>query len=97
MRMSVEEMKDFSTPKSEAPNYPYGLKLSLGPDELEKLGIQDAPELDKEMTFTIKACVVEVQKDDREGDEKKFRVELQDKEMVEVKKEKSATEALYGV
>ena len=97
MSMSAEEKKDFSTPSSmKAPSYPYGLKISLGPEELEKLGIQDAPELDAEMEFKIKAFVSEVRKNDTEGDEKEFSVELQIKEMEQKKSEKSASEALYG-
>jgi hypothetical protein len=94
--MSVEEKKDFSTPKPQAPSYPYGLRISLGPDELEKLGIQDAPALDQEMVFKVKAFVAEVEKTESDGDERGFKIDLQIAEMEEVKKEKSASEALYG-
>lgn len=92
MKMSVEERKDFSTPKSmQAPSYPYGLRISLGPEELEKLGVTEAPELDKEMEFSVRAMVVEVEKEDVEGEEKKFKVELQIKEMELEKEESSET------
>ena len=100
MSMSVSEKKDFSTPESmKAPSYPYGLRISLGPDELAKLGIQDAPALEAEMVFKVKAFVAEVEKVDTDGDEKDFKIELQIKamEQIEDKKEKSASEALYGV
>ena len=97
MRMTSEERKDFSTPQDpKAPNYPMGLKLRLGPDELEKIGMQDAPELDKELVFKIKTKVVEVEKEDIEGDERKFNVCLQVIEMDQEGKDKSAPEAFYG-
>jgi hypothetical protein len=43
MKMSTEEKADFTNPTP--PVYPYGLCLSLGNDELEKLGVESDDEI----------------------------------------------------
>lgn len=97
MRLTSEEKKDFSTPKSSAPKYPYGLTITLGPEELEKLGLKEAPAVDTELSFKVKTFVKEVGRDELEGDESEYRVQLQITEMAEVKKDKTVADAMYGV
>ena len=57
LRLSEMEKKDFSTPSTgpKAPKYPYGLKITLGPEELEKLGISELPQVDSFVNFEAKA------------------------------------------
>ena len=95
MKMSEDLRKDFAVPDSKGPKYPYGLRITLGPEELKKLeqkGLQvgDIKEL------KIKAKVVEVRADEGEGDVSENRVELQIVEMECEKEEKSDSTVLYG-
>lgn len=59
MKNDPEEMKEESAPSAlaEAPAYPYGLRVTLNDDSLEKLGIMTLPAIGKRMMMT---CIVEV-------------------------------------
>lgn len=46
--------------ESDGPDYPYGLSLCLGKDELEKLGITDLPDVGDEMHIYAVAKVTNV-------------------------------------
>lgn len=94
MMMESSEVKDFCTPTQHKPEYPCGLRISLGPNELKKLGFMSIPEVGKEVNLICKAEVVEVRK--KENDEG-HHVELQIKEM-EIKSEKkeSTEQLIYG-
>lgn len=103
MKLSTEEKKDFCSPRpiDEAPKYPYGLRITLGPEELKKLGLQELPEVD-----TIKKLIADVKVVEVASDEKgEHRVSLQIIEMSLNKKEKegdepkelSSEKLLYGV
>ena len=100
LRLSEMEKKDFSTPSAgpKAPKYPYGLKITLGPEELEKLGISELPQVDSFVDFEAKAQVVGVSVAESEGDVNEHRLELQITEiyMKDKKEEKSTESALYG-
>lgn len=58
------------------PEYPYCLRLSLGPDELKMLGITELPKINSEMELEAKVKVVGVSTSEH-GD----RLELQITEM----------------
>lgn len=94
MKYESKEIKDFSTPRAmpEVPEYPHGLKLHLGSEELKKLHMLEAPEVGKCFKMMAKVEVVEVMK---EGEE--YKVSLQIKEM-ELKKEgrESEEKSFYG-
>jgi len=61
----------------EGPDYPWGLCLNLGKEELAKLGITKLPEVGDEFHIYGVACVTRVsQSANKEGDESKS-VELQ--------------------
>jgi hypothetical protein len=99
MRVTSEEKRDFSTPRPpQAPEYPYGLRITLGPDELKKLGISEAPELGKMIKLMAEAKVVEVEVANQEGDSSDFKVELQIQHLEFQKKEenKSTSSIIYG-
>lgn len=45
---------------ADMPEYPYGLELRLGNEELEKLGLFTLPEVGKELTLQAKVKVTSV-------------------------------------
>lgn len=97
MKLSEVEKKDLVVP--EPPKYPYGLKISLGPEELEKLGYEDVPQVGSEKKMYALVEVVEVSVAEEKGDDKDHRVVFQIKELEfkkEEKKEKSSTQVMYG-
>ena len=61
---------------SSGEDYPYGLTLNLGKDELEKLGIDDLPAVGDEQYFYIACKVTRVHASASENDESKG-VEMQ--------------------
>ena len=75
------------------PEYPYCLKLYLGPDELAKLGITELPALDDKMDLVAKVEVVGLR---QEHGNNTMEVQIVAMELSEPKKEKSAEQALYG-
>ena len=101
MKYEEMELKEFTLPKPAAPKYPHGLRISLGPEELKKLGIQSTPKVEEKYMMDAKVEVVEVTAEDEKGDESSYRVVLQIKELdlkSEDKKEESTstTKVLYG-
>lgn len=98
MALSQEQKKDFSTPSvMEAPRYPYGLRITLSHEELQKLGFQKAPEIDTQYMIAGAAKVVEVRSDGE--DEAGYTLELQiiDLEVKTAKtKGEDTTKVLYG-
>src|SRR5690348_9641609 len=50
----------YAIPSDAGPDYPYGLCLSLGKDELAKLGIEELPEVGDEFHLYAVACVTRV-------------------------------------
>ena len=48
-----------------APDYPWGLTLNLGTDELDKLGMK-TPTVGEEMTLTVKVRVTSCREDEHE-------------------------------
>jgi len=98
MSYEEKEIKDFSTPKMSVPKYPHGLKLRLGPEELEKLGVKSAPGIDMKVDIQAVAKVVEVENSVEEGEDS-YSVELQIVEMELKEKKESKPEAhqvIYG-
>jgi hypothetical protein len=103
MRLSAEEKKDFSTPSlaAEAPKYPHGLTIHLGPEELKKLGFLSAPKLDDVLMLLGRAVVSEVSKDNGSEDSGQldFHVRLQITELEvkgEEKQPNSPSKIIYG-
>lgn len=53
-------------------DYPYGLELRLGSDELEKLGMKELPAVGEEYTLTAHCVVTDVsQHSDQSGDDRR--------------------------
>ena len=82
------------------PRYPYGLCISLGKDELEKLGITALPKVGGEMMIQAKAMVKSTSAYETQGEGTDMRVELQITDMeigqTENARNENRAEALYG-
>ena len=78
--------------------YPYGLRIRLGNEELSKLGIKEMPAIDTEMKLTALVCVIGINQSDSANGEPYRSVELQIEKMslVSAKEEDNATaKAMY--
>ena len=95
-----EEKKDNSVLSvvDDKPNYPYGLRITLDPDTIKKLGLTEMPDVGSMMALMAQAEVIAVNKIDAPGDEEKYSVELQiqDLDVKGESKEKKASSMLYG-
>jgi hypothetical protein len=62
MKMGAEERSEQRPvePKDSAPQYPWGLRISLNNDDLEKLGLTDMPKAGSAVMITAKAVVASV-------------------------------------
>ncbi len=64
--------------EADAPEYPYGLRISLDSESLAKIGITELPAIDAEFKITALACVVSVSQYESQGTDKSNRsVDLQ--------------------
>lgn len=78
--------------------YPYGLRIRLGNEELAKLGLKELPAIDTEMKLTALVCVVSITQSDSTDGEPYRSVELQIEQMAlaPAKEEDNATaKAMY--
>lgn len=58
--MKLVDMKLDKKPEMEEQEYPYGLSLSIGMEQLQKLGFKELPRMGDYMTIQAKACVTSV-------------------------------------
>lgn len=63
--------------EADEPQYPYGLCLHLGKDELDKLGIKDLPEVGTPVMISAKAFVKSTSAYNTQDSGKSMSVELQ--------------------
>lgn len=63
--------------QSDAPDYPYGLRIHLDHDGMKKCGIADMPEVGGEVQLHAKAHVTSARMEKREGSEDERHLELQ--------------------
>jgi hypothetical protein len=76
-RTKADQKADKPTPAGPADDpYPYGLRVSLGEDELKKLGV-DLPKVGTKMHLRAHAVVHSASQDERQGGKRNRRVELQ--------------------
>ena len=97
MKLTPEEQKHeaMETMMASKPEYPYGLRIDLCDESVEKLGIEKLPEIGSTMLVMAKCevcCVSERKDEDGETDKQ---IGLQIVEM-SVGQKKSAQKALYG-
>lgn len=77
MKLPPEKTKHKIEPaKVEAPRYPWGLRLNLETEAIEKLGLEKLPQVGTVVTVMAKAKVVEVSQTDMQN-RKSRRLELQ--------------------
>lgn len=78
----------------EGPEYPYCLKLYLGPDELAKLGMTELPQLGSLVDMMAKVKVVGQRLDDNN---KTMEIQIVEMALGKIEQEnKNPAEALYG-
>lgn len=78
MKQSAEEAKEYTEPKAaDAPKYPWGLCITLNDDSLEKLGIDNLPAVDTEVTVIAKATVSRTSEYQTQGGESERSLDLQ--------------------
>lgn len=98
MKRSVEKASSAMLAPEMQDEYPYGLRISLGNEELAKLGIKELPAIDTEMKLTALVCVVGITQSDSANGEPYRNVELQIEQMAlaPAKEEDNATaKAMY--
>jgi len=103
MKRTPEEIKAQEKAYAEGPGgsddqYPWSMKMTLGKEELAKLGITTLPEVGSEFHLEGIATVVGVRQSQGENDEDSRSVDLQITQLgCEPKVEaKSAAQAMYG-
>lgn len=94
MKRSVEKAESALLAPEMQDEYPYGLRIHLGNDELAKLNMAELPAIGVEMTLTAKVRVVEVSQSDSVNGEPHRRVEMQIEQM-NLSTNKSAEQAMY--
>lgn len=82
------------------PRYPYGLCITLGKDELEKLGITALPKVGTEMNIMAKAYVKMTRAYETQGEGEDMGIELQITDMEiqgnQQQRNAEASTMLYG-
>jgi len=87
--------KGISDESSEEKEYPYCLRLYLGPDELSSLGIEKLPELGSVLQILASAKVCELKSDEKYGNSLVLQItDMAVKSAGQEKKDPSV--ALYG-
>lgn len=86
--------------EADEPRYPYGLCISLGKDELEKLGITVLPKVGTEMMVHAMAYVKSTSAYETQGEGEKMSIELQITDMAiegnQQQRNAEASTLLYG-
>lgn len=86
--------------EADEPRYPYGLCISLGKDELEKLGITALPKVGTEMMIMAKCYVKMTRAYETQGEGEDMGIELQITDMEiqgnQQQRNAEASTMLYG-
>lgn len=70
MKMSAKEAKEWTSPTpADAPEYPYGLELSLDEESLAKLGISTPPAVGTQFTVIARCTVTSASQYQTQGGE----------------------------
>jgi len=101
MKLSEEDKKEETMPSvMDRPSYPYGLKIHLSEECVERLGMNEAPQVGSKFMMLAQVEVVDVHQTEK-GDDKKYYsmgMQITDMDLQKVKKEESKDTAstLYG-
>lgn len=104
MKMSAEEAKEYGpSVMADAPQYPYGLRLDLNNESLEKLGIDEMPAIGSKKMIYAMAEVVSVSANESKDGPPHRSVGLQITDMsckssgdAQAKPKRDPSDALYG-
>lgn len=100
MKLTPTEQKEYSDYAAiEKPQYPYGLRLSLNDEVIEKLGIAALPQVCQKMTLTATVevcCVSQYDSADSDGPTKSMDLQIVAMELGPEKVERDAAKSLYG-
>ena len=99
MKVTKSEAKEkrMETSISEEPEYPWGLNIRLDNDSLDKLKVDNLPEVGKEIMVMAKCVVSDVSQNQSLDGEKRRNVSLQITDMALASPDTGSTaEKLYG-
>jgi len=98
MRISEMEKKDAAETSvlNDSANYPYSLRIYLGPEEVKKLQLKN-PQIGQKMQLEAMVEIVAVSNENTKGDQDQISVTIQMQEMMfESPDEEKAEEVMYG-
>jgi hypothetical protein len=99
MKMSAEEVKEYTEPSvGDAPEYPYGLRISLDDDALEKLGLTQLPAVGTKMQLsaTVEVCSTSAYSTQEGESEASVSLQITAMELGSAQQSTSAASMLYG-
>lgn len=98
MKMTPAERKEAVTPSDyKPPEYPYGLRVTLDSDALEKLGISKLPDVGTEFELVARVEVCARSEHESEGSRNKsMELQLTDVALGEPATEGKRAKVLYG-
>lgn len=99
MKISKKEAKKMTECCAvDAPEYPYGLRIELGNDALEKLGITALPGVGKKIMVeaVCEVCSVSQYENKDKTSNRSVSLQITDMSVVEAKEKKSVSDSLYG-
>lgn len=102
MKMTASEKKDTvelgpSTISSKGPDYPWGLNINLDSGSMDKLDIDDLPEVGEKMVLNAIVEVVSVSANaNKERESRNISLQITDMDLSPAKKKRAADEVMYG-
>lgn len=99
--MPMINMKSGDGPMGElvpdgGPEYPVGLRITLGEEEIKKLLMKEFPQVGEELQLNAEAKVIEVGEDTEKGDQERRRLVLQITSLGLYADKKSDSDKFYG-
>jgi len=97
--MKVEKKQEYKEEELEQLKYPYGLRLELDNEQLEKLGVKELPTVgdEKKMFALVEVVSVHVSSTIAGGDDRSVCLQIKSMAFQEAeKKEKSVEEKFFG-
>lgn len=96
MKMSKKEAKEYTQPVAgDAPEYPYGLSISLDEDSMAKLGITSLPKVGTQMEIRALVTVCGTSQYSTQGGEDESNLSLQITDMELADAQKTSAQRLY--
>lgn len=99
MKMSPKEAKELTNPTpADAPQYPYGLSISLDEEAMQKLGITALPKVGESMQLVARVEVCSTSQYSTQGGEQESNLSLQitDMELAPEQQKQDSASVLYG-